>query len=296
MLLTLSTASVYHLPLRAAFRLAAETGFDGLELAMGPQVWLRGARHVAALCAEYGLEVYSVHQTLMRGSPQGGGPRRVIDAANMALELGCPCVVIHGTWALRWAEARAQRWLRTVEQCRERLRGSGTRLALENPGVYSEIDRHAVLGPFPVLIDFARRHDLDITFDTCHAGSAGLELLDAYDQIGDRLVNVHLSDLRPGGLASNVPVLRILLAHHQMPGEGCLPLGEFLSHLAAHGFAKPVALEVSPIALRAWSLRQLRRRLSQGVDYVRSAVRRPRKALKNPAPIRHHHNMWVIWL
>lgn len=274
MLVTLSTASVYHLPLRAAFRLAAETGFDGLELAMGPQVWLGGARHVAALCGEYGQKVYSVHQTLMRTSPQGGGARRIIDATNMALKLGCPCVVIHGTWARRWAERRAQRWLRTVERCREGLEGSGTRLSLENPGVYSEIDRYAVLGQFPVLMDFARRHDLDVTFDTCHAGTAGLELLDACDQIGDRLVNVHLSDLRPGSLASDVPVLRILLAHHQMPGEGCLQLDDFVSHLAARGYARPVALEVSPIALRAWSRRQLRRRVSQGLDYVRSAVQR----------------------
>ena len=272
MLLSLSTACLYYFPLRTTFRLAAEAGFDGMELVMSPQVWLRGARYVASLAREYGLGIYSVHQTLMRAAPSGRGPHRIIDAANVALELGCPCVVIHAACEFYWAAPKVQHWLRMVEFCQERLLGSGTRLAVENMGIGADIDIHSILAHLPVLFSFARRHDLDITFDTCHAGTDNMELVSAYELIRERLVNVHLSDLAPGRGERN-RFLRLLHAHHQMPGEGRLPLRGFLSRLATDGFEGPISMEIGPVALRVWSPRQLRQRLAQAVEYARSAIR-----------------------
>jgi len=270
MIMSLSTACLYHLPLRATFRLAAEAGFEGIELVPALELWARGPRRVAAMAKEYGLDIYSVHQTILPVSPRGGRSRRIVDAVEIALELGCPCVVIHGPWCLRWGDRNAQRWLRTLESCQTRLKGSGTRLAIENPGSYSDIDMHHVLSPLPLLLSFAGRRDLDITFDTCHAGTAGLDLLDAYALIGDRLKNVHLSDLAMGTRPGGNHAMDTLFSHHQMPGEGVLPLAEFISRLKGDGFQGPLSLEVSPFALRFWSPTQLRQRLAEAVAFVRA--------------------------
>ena len=238
---------------------------------MGPEVWLRGTGYVASLVREYGLGVCTVHQSLLRISPSGRGPNRILDATNAGLELGCPCVVIHVPFETRWDCPEAQRWVRTVESCRERTSGTGTRLALENPVVASAVDRPGVLSQLPVLTEFAKRNDLGIAFDTCHAGTQEIELLDAYDLIRDLLVDIHLSDLC-SATSARTHYWQDPFRAHRMPGEGSLPLAGFLSRLAEDDFQGPLTIEVSPIALRFWSRRQLRRRLARAADYALRAI------------------------
>jgi len=270
--LSLSTACLYHLPLSATFRLAAEVGFTGVELVMGPEAWLRGPRAVARLARAHGIEIYTVHQSLMGWSPRGAGAGRIEDAARFGRALGCPCVVFHDPMALRWAEPSAQRWLRTMLACREMLDEGGTRLALENPGMYFPRDQHSVLSRLPVLLDLARRYDLDVTFDTCHAGTAGLDLSASYDLVRERLANIHLCDLKPGDTPAPIHALRTLFLHHQMPGEGYLLLADFLKRVAADGYAGPVTMEISIAALRGWSPKELHARLRQAVEFARQAT------------------------
>ena len=253
------------------FRLAAEAGFEGIELVMAPEVWLRGSGHVGALAREYGLSVSSVHQALMPGGPRGSGTGRMGDALRMALDLGCPRVVIHDPGAARWADPKAQHWLRAIEACQARALGSGTRLALENAGIYRDIDLHNIIGSPAVLADFARRHDLDITLDTCHAGTTGIPLSESYSLLKDRLVNVHLSDLKRLRPTIDHHLLYNLSSHHQTPGEGFLPLRQLISQLARDGFQGPVTLETSFVAMRAWSRQECQRKLRRVADYVRVA-------------------------
>ena len=272
MRLSLSTGCLAHLPLRQTFQLAARAGFEGVELVMAPEIWIRGARYVAGLTQAYSLPVLSVHQALMGISPAGRGPQRIVDAVEMALRLDAPCVVMHGTWATRWGSARAQRWLRALDGAQRRLSGSGTHLSIENQGIYSLADGHSLLAPLPLLVSFADRHGLSITLDTCHLGTAGIGLLDAYASVGARLCNLHLSDLGDAKLLLNARPLRTLLVHHQMPGEGGLPLATLLARVAEDGYTGPVILEISPVSLRAWSTRRIGERLEQAARFVRQAA------------------------
>ena len=59
--------------------------------------------------------------------------------------------------------------------------------------------------------------------------------------------------------------------HHQMPGAGHLPLAEFVRILVKEGFGGAFTLEVSPTAIRAWSLSRIRQGLTEAVAYVRRA-------------------------
>jgi sugar phosphate isomerase/epimerase len=282
-IISLSSACLYHLPLRSCFRLAAEAGYAGVELVMGPEVALRGPRAVARLARAYGLVIPSVHHALYRLGPEAWRDRRPEQATRLALELGAPRVVIHGPWATDWAEPAARRWLRELDRCQRLTRGTGTRLALENPGIYNDDDARNVLADDGVLLRFAIEHDLDLTFDTCHVGTGQVGLLHVYARLRPRVANIHLSDLRPS-LLQRSRLLRSVASHHQYPGEGDLPLTEVLCRLASDGYTGSITLEVSLFALHFWSWGAMRRRLAGAAEFVRAGLlsAAPNQALRAP--------------
>lgn len=256
-------------PLGATMRLAAEAGYDAVELVMCPEVWLRGVAPVRRLAERHGVAIPTVHQTLFSFSPSGGGAARVVDATRAAVELGVPTVVFHAPSAKRWNEPAAQRWLRAMDAAQGLATGTGTRLALENPGAYDRSEALGVVSRIPDLVACARRYDLDLTFDTCHAGTAGIDLMEAYAAMRERLVNVHLSDLRPLRLRWHPSVVDIVWAHHQLPGDGRLDLAPLVARLAADGYRGSVTAEISFMALAFWSPREALRRLRRLASYVR---------------------------
>lgn len=268
---SLSTACLYHLPLRRVFSLVADVGFDGIELVMAPEVWLRGCAYVRSLSAEYRLPVLSVHQTILRFSPSGLGAKRMVDATQAALALGASVIVIHTPHVLDWGDPRARDWLQQLRRCRDLIGDTDVRLTLENPGWYGETSKDQLLAQVPILAGFARWHGLDITLDTCHVGTYGTALHEAYAQVAEDVVNVHLSDLRHLRLPLDAHHLRTCFSRHQLPGDGHLRLGSFISHLAQVRYDGLLTLEIGAIALGAWSLRRVRARLSRALDYVRVA-------------------------
>lgn len=273
-MISLSTASLYHLPLGSVFALTAEAGFDGVELVTGPEVWLRGAERVARLAERRGQAVFTVHQTLLPWSPRGAGSARMLDAAETALALGARHVVVHAPATAGWTSPVGQRWMEALKSTRALLRGSTTRIALENWGIGPEVRRELVVRRAPVLREFALQHDLDLTFDTCHAGIERLDIIRAFDYLQPRVANVHLSNLSNRAPALDVLLARPLLSEHRMPEDGILPLGEFVSHLVDIGYRHPITYEISPISLRAWSPSELRRRLRECVAFVRAVYER----------------------
>jgi sugar phosphate isomerase/epimerase len=86
-------------------------------------------------------------------------------------------------------------------------------------------------------------------------------------------VNVHLSDLRPPPWPLSTPHLHTYLKHHQIPGNGQLPLADFLGRLAADGYCGPITLEISPVALCIWWPPSVKSRLARCVAYVRRTLR-----------------------
>jgi sugar phosphate isomerase/epimerase len=57
--------------------------------------------------------------------------------------------------------------------------------------------------------------------------------------------------------------------HHQLPGQGMLPLAELLAVLARSDYQGPITLELSPVAL-GWPRPALvRDRLAQAATWVR---------------------------
>jgi sugar phosphate isomerase/epimerase len=269
---SLSTGTLYVYPLAWTFRWARQAGFEGIELVVNPEAILRRGRAVRRLAEAEGIEILSVHPTVVplrgwRERRNGIGP-----TIQLAQEIGAGLVVMHTP---RWEsldEGDGLAFRQCIETWQARLAGSGTRLAIENKAIRAERERSYALTPLDRLRAFADRHDLGLVLDTAHAGTAGEDLLQARQVLDGRLCNVHLSDLGGRLPLSGFPPVRRFLGEHRFPGAGELALSNLLVDLKASAYAGPVTLEVSPWAVRGWWPPLVRRRLAQALAWMRRAA------------------------
>ncbi len=266
--LSFSTGTLYHFPLRTTFALAREAGFEGVELVFGPEVIVRGAAYVRRLSREYQLPVLSLHPPVVPYPGQNKTDRMLPRLVSLAEQVDCGLIVLHTPKVTTLQETRWTDFVEALLRERERLH-AGMQISLENAGIFWESDVRYILHDIRRLRAFADRYDLPLTFDTAHAGTSPYELLEAYALCAGRVVNVHFSDLVHRRIFPDWPPLYTLFRHHQMPGEGVLPLTEFVRVLLTTGYSGIFTLEVSPTALGAWSLSRVRKGLAKAVKFVR---------------------------
>jgi len=269
---SLSTGSLYIYPLRTVFGWAQAAGFDGVELVVNPEAVLRGGRAVRQMAEEAGVELLSVHPTVIPlpgWHERRGGMDRTIA---LAQETGAGVVIMHTPRSEGLDADEGLAFQRRVEGWQPRLQDGGLRLAVENKAVRSRADLGYVLTPPERLRAFADRHDLGLVLDTTHAGTAGEDLLRVHRLFDGRLVNVHLSDM--GGPVSQLPIarLRAIAGEHLFPGAGDLSLRDLLRSLATNGYEGPITLEVSPFALRFWWPPAVRRQLTRALGWMKQAT------------------------
>lgn len=277
MRVSLSTACLYVYPLRQVFALAKRAGFDGVELVLGPEIELRGAAFARKLAEEYDLPILSVHPPLF-GYPGWSKVNRTIapylrKAMKLTEEAGGPMLVIHMPMANDAESGIGREFIQTVVETRRDLNGKGPQLSLENRPRFRERDANYILTTIEDLRAFADAHDLAMTLDTAHVGTWGLDLLSTLDCFQGRLVNVHLSDLRDvsAGIEKR-PILHSYVKQHQFPGEGKLPLRDFLALLRREGYQGSITFELSPTSLQAWNPKAVERKLKQAVAFVHEST------------------------
>jgi sugar phosphate isomerase/epimerase len=266
---SLSTGTLYPYPLCQVFRWARQAGFDGVELVINPETVMRGGQAVQRLAQAEGVEFLSAHPTVVPlpgWRERGGGMARTID---LAQEAGIGLVVMHTPRAGSLDEGDGLVFRQRIVRWQSQLAGSGLRLAVENKAIRTEADRHYALTPLDRLCAFAERHDLGLVLDTAHAGTAGEDLLGARRLFGDRLVNVHLSDLGGRLPLAGFSQVRRFFGEHRFPGMGDLALSDLLGELGSSGYAGLVTLEVSPWSVRAWWPPAVRRYLARACNWMR---------------------------
>jgi sugar phosphate isomerase/epimerase len=267
--LSFSTGALYHLPLRTAFAVAREAGFDGVELVEGPELFLLGTAHARRVSQQYGLPVFSVHPPIVPYPGMDDARPTVRRLLFLAKEVDCDLVVLHTP---KTASTATPAWRFFLQALQEHTHPT-IRVALETSGFFRPGDECCVLHDVRRLQAFAESHDLPVTFDTAHTGTTPYPILEAFALFNGRVANVHLSDLARRRLFPNWRPLHTFLLHHQMPGAGVLPLAEFLRMLVRSGYTGPLTLELSPTALQAWSLVKVRANLARAVDFVRDTER-----------------------
>jgi sugar phosphate isomerase/epimerase len=264
--ISITTGAFYVYPLRAAFRLIADAGFDAVEFVAGPEGWVRGNGYVKAQARAHGLRIMTVHPPILPLPGWTDIPAFLPRMVQTALEMEAEVLCIHPPDVPSPDCDLSQRFVDVLKSCLRLLEGTGTHLALENLAHFSPKDARLWWHDPAHLLALAREMGVPMVFDTAHADSTPLGLQGVYDLFRGRIANVHLSDARTKD-DSQPKWFQTIAKHHRIPGEGGLPLDVFLADLLADGYAGPLTLELSPTALAIWSPREARKRLAKAREW-----------------------------
>lgn len=254
---TLSTASVYPRKAHYAFELAAELGYDGVEV----MVWNdRSSRDDVALhdmARQSGVPIRSVHAPTLIVSQQVWGTRpghKLAKTVDMAMTLGASTVVVHPPFA--WQRGYSRRF---SDQVRALSEDSGLTIAVENMYPWRGRKRE-FMGYLPGWDP--TEHDYDrVTLDVSHAATSRQSCVDLAELFGARLAHVHLTDGTSSGFDE-----------HLVPGRGTQPVRELLTNLARSGFDGDVVVEIT--TRKAATARERRDDVEQSLRFARTYLRR----------------------
>jgi sugar phosphate isomerase/epimerase len=227
--LACSTAAFFSRPLRFAFAAIADAGFEGVEVMVTRDPATQDGRRLRELSAQHALPIRAIHAPflLMTRKVWGTDPvRKIYRSIELAERAEVPLVVVHPPY--RW-QSGYRGWVDG------HLRGlserTGVRVGVENMFPLSLGKRGVAFHAHDVLNDLDRFPH--VVLDTSHAAVAGLDLLETYRELRDRLVHVHLSNNAGRGWDSHASV-----------DAGVLPLGDLLDAVAADGFTGTISLEL----------------------------------------------------
>jgi sugar phosphate isomerase/epimerase len=226
----LSTASVWPQPASAAFELAGELGYDGVEVMVWADPVSQDMDALLDLSDRHGVPVLAVHAPCLLISQRVWSPDPVIRlrrAVTAAQVLDAPTVVVHPPF--RWQRRYAERFTDLVEELNET---SGVRIAVEN--MFPVRLRGTELSAFKPSVDPTDAGHQFYTLDLSHTAAAQMDPFAMAQRMGRGLVHVHLAD--GSGAARD---------EHLVPGRGVQPCATFCEQLAATDFAGQIVLEVN---------------------------------------------------
>jgi sugar phosphate isomerase/epimerase len=233
--ISLSSGSLFTLPMRRAFEMAAEAEFDGLELIINQDFQRVNPAKVVRSLQEI-APINSIHAPFMPLDGWGGPIQSLYHSIELAAETGIPLVNFHPpSWM--GMEIGFWRWLYRIRDFQKEVGLNGEVLVtIENmPWVGKYKMNPNILSSTSDMINFIHEHNLYLTFDTTHMGSGKANFInDFYLFYGTgRIRNIHFSDYGFG-------------REHLIPGHGHLPLTRFLNHLKHTDYQGAVTLELDP--------------------------------------------------
>lgn len=249
----LSTGSLWSYSIERCFDFAAEAGFDGIELMVDQRWGTRQADFLRRQMEHSGLPVVAVHSPFWHNVP--GWPSdsigRLQASVQLAEAVGANVVVHHLPMRVGrlsflgkghffqlpvpfWGRERSyRRWLQR-EYGRLRAK-TDVSLCIENMPAYRRFGRRWNLHYWntPREIEtFA-----DVTLDTTHLGTWGLEPVEVYRRLDQCVSHVHLSNYDG--------------REHRRPEAGNLRLDALLRQMVADGYDGAVSLELFPEVIDA---------------------------------------------
>ena len=251
----LSTTSVYPEASTSAFELAADLGFDGVELMVGVDSLSTDIGSVAKLADYHGVPVLSVHApTLLVTQTTWGSDswEKLRRSGEAVQQLGGDVVVVHPPF--RWQREYGAGFVAGIKALNAT---SKVKYAVENMYPWRTPGKHfqAYLPSWdPTPYDYDH-----LTLDLSHASTAQRQSMDFVHAWGTRLAHVHLTD----GTGS-------FKDEHLMPGEGDQAAWEVVEYLARTGYEGHIVLEVS--SRRAKSRREREELLGDSLTAIRKAV------------------------
>jgi sugar phosphate isomerase/epimerase len=228
--LQFSTAPFFRHPLRKAFGHVSAAGFSAVEVMVTADPATQEPHLLRDLAEEHQLSIETIHAPMLlftRRVWSTDPVAKIYRAVQVAQEVGAGTVVAHPPY--RW-QVRFRRWIEN--SMAELSARTGVTIAIENmfpvrlPGergvTFHASQDLAELDRFPHLV-----------LDTSHAAVSKIDILEAVERFGDKLVHVHVSNNAGKGWDSHLPVY-----------DGVLPIDAFLERLASGRFAGSVSIEL----------------------------------------------------
>lgn len=232
----LSTSSCYPLSTEESFAIAAELGYDGIEIMVWTDPVSQDAAKLRELAERYDVPVLSIHAPtlLLTQRVMGVEPWGKIDRSiELARAVGAQTVVLHPPF--RWQKEYATGFIDGVAQ-READNPDVT-LAVEN--MFPWRARGREVQAYLPHWDLFENDYAHTTLDLSHTATSGTDALRLARWLGSRLSHIHLAD----GLGS-------IKDEHLVPGRGSQPCGEVLQYLGSTGFSGDIVVEVGTRRLR----------------------------------------------
>ncbi|MDP8908906.1 MAG: sugar phosphate isomerase/epimerase [Chloroflexota bacterium] len=226
----LSTASCYPESCATSFEIAAELGFDGVEVMVWTDPVSQDPDALRALSDRYAVPVLAIHtpcllltQRVWTTDPW----TKLIRSRDAAERVGASTVVVHPPFL--WQRDYA----REFEQGLQRMQDeSGVVFAVENMFPWRARGRE-IMAYLPHWDPIDQSYPA-VTLDLSHTAVSGADPLAAAEALGKRLAHIHLAD----GAGSNKD-------EHLIPGRGTQPCAELLEQVARSAYSGTVVLEVN---------------------------------------------------
>jgi sugar phosphate isomerase/epimerase len=226
----LSTASVYPGSTATAFELAAQLGYDGVEVMVGLDSVSQDVDALDALAKHYEIPILAIHAPCLFWTQRVWSPdpwERLDRSLQAALDLGARTVVVHPPF--RWQRDYARRFVHGIAELGTR---SDVQIAVENMYPWRAAGRE-MPAYAPTWDPVDQPYDA-VTLDLSHTAVSGADALSMAECLGDRLKHLHLAD----GTGSPRD-------EHLVPGRGSQPCVEVLELLAARSFTGTVVVEIN---------------------------------------------------
>ncbi len=259
----LSTASVYPQTCADAFALAADLGYDGIEVMVWTDAVSQNGAALRRLSDYHDVPILAIHSPTLLVTQRvwGRDPWPKLEkSCELAQEVGAGTVVVHPPF--RWQREYAASFVDGVVELAGR---TGVAVAVENMYPWRARQREMLAyAPDwdPVGLPYPQ-----VTLDLSHTATAGQDGLAVAEALGDRLVHLHLAD----GLGSAKD-------EHLVPGRGSQPCDAVLGLLADRGWSGTVVVEVN--TRRALSREEREQDLAESLAFARlnlaSALTTPR--------------------
>jgi sugar phosphate isomerase/epimerase len=259
--LGVSTSSFFPLSLEDSFRLASESGADGVEVMITNDPGTYDPRVLSFLSRRFHQPILSIHAPvlLLTQGVFGYDPAHKLErSAELAVQLGADTVVVHPPF--RWQLTYSKFFAGHVGDVASRY---GVQVAVENMFGWSAasmtFEAYAP-GWNPGHLEVE-----DLTLDFSHAAMQGVSSRDLAKEWGHRLSHIHLCD------GTSPRDNFHLFDEHLLPGQGTQPVAETLHDLGQAGFTGHVIAEISTRAAKNDAERV--EMVGQSLDYSRQALR-----------------------